>query len=191
MIASETDLRTLNVREKGNIMPNVAKVLREEITRLARKEAKAAVAPIRRPSIRLRKDAADLKRRMASLEKETKRLQALLNKMEAAQPAVPDAEKKAWISGKGIKSLRKRLGLSQAELAKLVGVSDNAVYIWESKPGMLKLRPSTKAAVFSIRGIGAREAKKRLEEMKKKTPRKPRKVVSKRGRGAKARRSRK
>jgi DNA-binding transcriptional regulator YiaG len=170
-------------------MPNVAKVLREEITRLARKEAKAAVDPLRRPSVRLRKDVAALKRRLALMEQETKRLQALSKKLESAQPAaLPEAEKKAWISGKGIKSLRKKLGLSQAELARLVGVSDNAVYMWESKPGMLKLRPSTKAAVFSIRGIGAREAKKRLEEMKRKTPKQPKKVVSKRGKRAKARR---
>ena len=163
-------------------MPNVAKVLKEEITRLARKEAKAAVSPIRRPSVRLRKDVTALKRRMVLLEQETKAMQALLKKMEAAQPAVPEAEKKEWISGKGIKSLRNRLGLSQGELAKLVGVSRNTVYKWEIKPGMLKLRESTKAALFSLRGMGAREARKRLEAMKPKTPKK---AVGKR---AKARR---
>ena len=168
-------------------MPNVAQALKAEITRLARKEAKAAVAPIRRPSVRLRKDAADLKRRMALMEKETKAMQALLKKLEAAQPAVPETEKKEWISGKGIKSLRKRLGLSQAELAKLVGVTEQAVSKWEQKRGMLKLRESTKKAVFSIRGIGAREARKRLEEMKKK----PKRAVSKRGKAVKAKRSRK
>ena len=170
-------------------MPNVVQVLKEEITRLARKEAKAAVSPLRRPSLRLRKDVAGLKRRTALLEQETKRLQALLKKMDAEKPATsaPEAEKKAWISGKGIKSLRKRLGLSQAELAKLVGVTNNAVYLWERKPGMLKLRDTTKAALLSIRDIGAREARKRLEELKEKG----KKAGAKRGKGAKVRRSRK
>jgi DNA-binding transcriptional regulator YiaG len=167
-------------------MPNVVQVLKAEITRLARKEARAAVAPIRRPSVRLRKEVADLKRRVALLQQENKQLLARLTRIETTLPApAPATEKKAWISGKGVRSLRKRLGLTRAAFAKLVKVSDNAVYIWESKPGMLKLRDTTKAAIFSVRGLGAREARERLEEMK------PKKVVSKRGKGAKARRRRK
>ena len=49
--------------------------------------------------------------------------------------------------------------------AKLVGESSNAVYQWESKPGMLRLRNNTRAAVFAARQLGAREAKARLAEM--------------------------
>jgi DNA-binding transcriptional regulator YiaG len=176
-------------------MPNVATVLKEEITRLARKEAKAAVAPVRKPSVRLRKDAADLKRRVALLEKETKRLQVLLANLEATQPATaPEAEKKGWISGKGIKSLRRKLGLSQAELAALVGVSNNTIYLWERNSGMLTLRKATKATLFSVRGIGARAARQRLEEMKTKPktrPKKGKKVLVNRAQRAKARRSKK
>ena len=41
----------------------------------------------------------------------------------------------------------------------------NAVYIWERKPGMLRMRDATKAAVMAVRGLGAREAKARLAEM--------------------------
>ena len=149
-------------------MPNVMKVLKDEISRISRKEAKAAVAPVRKPSVRHRKDIADLKRRMASLEKVSKELQSRLAKAEAAQPApAGQPDTRGWISGKGIKRLRKRLGLSQAEFAKLVGVSDQAVYIWESKPGTLKLRESTKGKVFAVRSLGAREAQQRLEEMQK------------------------
>lgn len=36
--------------------------------------------------------------------------------------------------------------------------------MWETKEGDLKLRPKTKAALLSLRGIGAREAKRRLAE---------------------------
>ena len=149
-------------------MPNIAKIFREEIARISRKEAKAAVTPVRKPSIRLRSDVADLKRRMVLMEQTNRQLQSRLAKMDAAQPSPPPAEaaEKGWISAQGIKSLRKRLGVSQAEFAKLVGVSDQAVYLWESKTGMLKLRGDTKAKVFAIRGIGAREAQKRLGEMK-------------------------
>lgn len=147
-------------------MPNIARVLKEEISRIARKEAKVAVAPVRRPSVRARRDVAELKRRLAALEKASRQLLARLAKIEGAQPAPAQEESAAreWISGKGIKSLRRRLGLSQSQFAKLVGVSDQAVYNWESRSGMLKLRSATKASVFAVRGIGAREARRRLEE---------------------------
>jgi ribosomal protein L4 len=36
--------------------------------------------------------------------------------------------------------------------------------MWETKEGDLNLRPKTKAALLSLRGIGVREAKKRLAE---------------------------
>lgn len=165
-------------------MPNIAKVLREEISRISRHEAKVAVSPIRKPTIRLRRDVADMKLRLALMEKATKEIQSVVAKIQAAQPTpAPEPVDKGWISGKGIRSLRKRLGLSQAEFAKLVGVSDQAVYQWESKPGMLKLRAATKAAVWAVRGIGKAEARKRLAVGKK--------AASKPSRRGKAKRRRK
>jgi DNA-binding transcriptional regulator YiaG len=148
-------------------MPNIAKILKEEISRISRKEAKAAVSPTRKPSVRSRKDIADIKRRVALLEQANRLLLKRLSGIEGAQPAAASVEPagKAWISGKGIKSLRKRLGLSQVEFAKLVGVSSMSVMRWEQKPGMLKLRGAAKASVFSVRKLGAREARERLAEM--------------------------
>lgn len=155
-------------------MPNIAKVLKEEIARIAKHEAKVAVTPIRKPSIRLRKDLADLKARFLALEKANKELHRLVANIQTTQPA-PSAEsaRKGWISGKGVKSLRRRLGLSQSEFSKLVGVSSKTVLQWESKPGMLMLRNATKTAVFAIRNIGAREAAARLQEMRKKPVKSP------------------
>ena len=168
-------------------MPNIAKVLKEEISRISHHEAKLATTPIRKPTIRLRKDVASLKARLAALEKAYKGIQALMAKCKAAQPApTPEAAEKGWISGKGIKSLRKRLSLSQGEFAKLVGVTGNAVYQWESKASMLKLRAKTKASVFAVRGIGAKEAKQRLAVMEPVKPAK--KATSKPTRRGKAKR---
>jgi DNA-binding transcriptional regulator YiaG len=160
-------------------MPNIGKVLKDEISRIARRESKAAVTPVRKPVYDLRLGVADLKRRLAVLEKANRDLQSRLATIEAAQPAAPEPEPdgRAWISGQGIKSLRKRLGVSQADLATLVGVSEQAVYMWEQKSGMLNLRKETKPAVMAVRKIGATEAKKRLAELKAKT---------KKGKGKKA-----
>ena len=58
-------------------MSTFAKSFKDEVTRLARKEAKAAVAPIRKPSGTTRSALADLKRRVAALEKDNRRLFSL------------------------------------------------------------------------------------------------------------------
>ena len=148
-------------------MPNIAKVLREEIARISKREAKSISTPVRKSTAKLRPDVAGLKNRMAVMEKEVKRLNLLVVNLVAAQPApaeVPE-EGRAWISGKGVKALRRKTGLSQKEFATLTGVSLGGVRAWESKPGMLKLRDATKKAIMAVRGIGKAEARKRLDEM--------------------------
>ena len=146
-------------------MSNIITALKAEIARIARKEAKQAVAPLHKPTTGARHVLADLKRRVAALEKENKRMAALLSKIPHPEPKEEPAKAKGWISGKGVRSLRQKLGLSQDAFAKLVGVSPNCVYQWESKPGMLRLRENTRAAVFAARDLGAREAKAKLAAM--------------------------
>jgi len=67
-----------------------------------------------------------------------------------------------------IRALRKKLRLSQADFGKLLGATPHAVYVWEKKIGALNLRDKTKAAILPVRGLGAREAKEKLEEPGKK-----------------------
>jgi DNA-binding transcriptional regulator YiaG len=148
-------------------MPNIMIALKTEIVRLARKEVKAATDPIRKPANTTRLTLADLKRRVAALEKQLKQANAQLAKVPLQEPAPEPASPKNWISGKGVRSMRQKLGLSQDAFAKLVGVSPNCVYQWESKPGMLGLRTATKAALLAARGLTAGEAKAKLEEMGK------------------------
>lgn len=147
-------------------MPNIAKVFKDEIARIARKEAKQAVAPFRKPTSAARRTFADLKRRVVALEKENKRLSAELSQVPRPDPLEASAKAKGWISGRGVRSLRLKLGLTQEAFARLVGVSSNAVYQWERKSGMLHLRGNTRAAVMATRKLGARDAKARLAEMK-------------------------
>ena len=148
-------------------MSTFAKSFRDEVSRLARKEAKAAVAPIRKPSGATRSALADLKRRVAALEKEARRLAALLAKVP--QPVAESAnDEKARITGKGMRSLRRKLRLSAELFGKLLNVSGPAVYAWERRNGPLRVRPSTRAAILSIRTLGTREAKAMLQAQPKK-----------------------
>jgi DNA-binding transcriptional regulator YiaG len=157
-------------------MPKLAEVLRGEIIRISRREARIATAGIREAKIKLTKTVADLKRKIAKLQGENKWLVAAEKKRLAQKPEIaPEASKKARLTSKGIRRLRRKLGLSQANFAKLLGASTQTVHMWETKEGPLRLRENTTAAVLSARDLGAREAKRRIAEMGKKKP--VRKVV--------------
>ena len=148
-------------------MPNIAKVLKEEVSRLARRETNKAFAPISKAGLGLRRTAADLKRRVAQLEKELRSLRKTIDQL--AKPhasAVPATADKARTTAKGMRSLRRRLRLSGQEFARLLGITPQVVYGWEKARGPVRMRRATRAAILAVRGVGAREARRRLEEMK-------------------------
>jgi DNA-binding transcriptional regulator YiaG len=145
---------------------NIAQVLKLEISRISKHEAKLLTSTTRSTAIQLKKTTADLKNRLATLEKSNKELIKQVEFLVTAIPKpVQEAEVKGWISGKGVKYLRKKLGLTQEELGKLTGVSLGGVRAWERQAGMLKMRETTKKAIMAIRGIGKVEARKRLDEL--------------------------
>ncbi|MCJ7755855.1 MAG: helix-turn-helix domain-containing protein [Thermoanaerobaculales bacterium] len=141
-------------------MPNVATVLREETTRLARKEIRQQVEPLKKTISELRRTVASLKADVAEL----RRSQRFLEKQEKRRlesPPETNAAKSIRFSPKWVKADRKRLGLSAKDYACLVGVSGLTIYNWEtgkSKPNAERL-----AAWAEVRGIGKREAQRRLE----------------------------
>jgi len=158
-------------------MSNVVKILKEEIARISKREAKSVTQGIGKSNTWLRKVVADLKKRVLFLERENKRLAATIKKYQLEQPHKPDEEaSKARLTSRGIRALRKKLHLSQADFGKLVGTTPHSVYLWEKKEGALGLRDKTKAAILSIRGLGAKEAKEKLAEAGRK--RKKRKTVA-------------
>lgn len=144
-------------------MPNVAVVLKEEITRLARKEVKQHVLPLKKVIAEQRRTIADLKRRLDRLE----RGQGFLEKQEKRRLAEPTdtpsgaAGDAPRFSPKWVLADRKRLGFSAKDYAKLVGVSMLTIYNWEK--GKSKPRAQQLNAWANIRGIGKREALRRLE----------------------------
>jgi len=145
-------------------MPNVVKVLKQEITRLARKEAKAATTDLKRDNVKLKRSVSALKKRMAGLEKKNRIVAVTLEK--SRPPAVPDVapEMKMRVSSRTITALRRRLKLSQVDFGRLVGVTGQTVYQWERKGGKLKLRkPAIRQALAEAKRMGAREARERLE----------------------------
>lgn len=143
-------------------MPNLASVLKDEIQRLARKEAKIQLSKTklassqhRRNIARLKREVHDLTRRLASLEG--------LKRKRSAKPVPEELAAGARFSPLSVKSHRARLRVSAADYARLVGVSALTVYNWES--GKTRPRQQQLASLVSIRGLGKREAWRQLDEM--------------------------
>jgi DNA-binding transcriptional regulator YiaG len=141
-------------------MPNLSSILKTEITRLARKEVRTAVDPLRKSNAGYRREIADLKRQIASLQREVK-AGAKASKAPVA-PAGVDGRATRFVP-KGLKSLRARLGLSASDFGRLVGASGQSVYNWEA--GKTVPREGQQAALAAVRGLGKREAARRLEAL--------------------------
>jgi DNA-binding transcriptional regulator YiaG len=141
-------------------MPNLSSLLKSEISRIARKEIKTATSPIHTSTISLKKTISEFKKRIADLEAGNKRQVSDIK--PAAQGAVEAIPEDVRITAKSIKTLRLKLGLSQVEFAKLVGISSQNVNVMEHKTGRLKFRGDTLKNILNIKGIGKKEAKLRL-----------------------------
>ncbi|NLG60014.1 MAG: helix-turn-helix transcriptional regulator [Gammaproteobacteria bacterium] len=139
---------------------NLASVLKAEIARLARREAKAAVEPLRKANAAYRRDIAALKREVAALQRQLKSA-AKENRPRDAAPADAGEGRRLRFQAKGLKSHREKLGLSAAEYGQLAGVSAQSIYNWEA--GKTVPRQAQVAALAELRGMGKREANRRLE----------------------------
>ncbi len=141
-------------------MPNIGSVLKQEITRLARREVNAQTKVIRKASAQYRRDIAQLKREVAALSKQVMYLER--QERKRASKGVPKASVEGKrFSARGVQGHREKLGLSAADYASLVGVSSQSIYNWEqgrARPGDEQL-----ASLVAVRELGIREALKRLE----------------------------
>lgn len=144
---------------------SLIKSLQSEVTRLARKEIKKELEPVKRVNAAQRGLIANLRRDVSELQREISRLRKELDVVAPDEVEIKEDESKFWISGKGVVSLRKRLGLTQAELAKLADVSTQSVVKWEKQEGKIPLRrKTTQAKLQEIRGMGKKDAWAKLEK---------------------------
>jgi DNA-binding transcriptional regulator YiaG len=141
-------------------MPNIGTVLKSEISRVSRKELRGETQALKKAISQYRSQIADLKRRMSALEQQVRRA-AKGSRNDAAPAGESEGGSNLRFSAKGLAAQRRRLGLSAASVARLLGVSALSIYKWESG----KTRPRAKQieAIARLRGMGKREAMKRLE----------------------------
>jgi len=105
-----------------------------------------------------RRDIAALKQHVAALERQMKTMQRSAGR--APQPAAENAEAGGHrFVAKGFKTLRRRLGLSAAQIGRLLSVSEQTVYNWETRAAVP--RRTHLPAIAQLRGMG----KRRVAEM--------------------------
>lgn len=139
-------------------MSNVMKELKAEISRLARKEATAVVSPVKKANATYRGLIAGLRKQVASLQKELAGVKKAVPSSKKVLSAKTEPEGRFWITGKGVRKLRKRLGLTQAVFGKLVEVSMPTVVNWEKAEGKIDIRKkATMARLQEIKGKGKKE----------------------------------
>jgi DNA-binding transcriptional regulator YiaG len=145
-------------------MSNIATVLKDEISRIARKEIRSETAVLKKASAQYRKEIAKLKRQVSGMLGRIALLEKRLLKEVFTQVTETDG-KDIRFTAKGLRSQRKRLGLSAEDFGKLVGVSSLTIYSWEK--GTSRPRKTLLPVLASIRKMGKREVHARLEQLSK------------------------
>lgn len=142
-------------------MPHLIAALKGEITRLARKETKSAIDPVRRAVAAQRKEIAELKRLVVAMQRELKAASRPVKDRAVVEESSSGGTR---FSAKSLRSQRIKLGLSVSEFGLLVGASGQSIYNWEA--GKTVPRASQQVALSAVRGIGKREASKRISAIK-------------------------
>jgi DNA-binding transcriptional regulator YiaG len=159
-------------------MSTLAQTIKDEIRRISRREIGLALSNLRRDHIALKKRLAEQKSRISAIEKENKELSKKLAAVAQGQRrdagSEPEAEHVA-LYARGIRSLRRRLGLSQINLGTLVGMNRISIAHWEKKSGKITIRkPEVIKMLTELKGMKKAEVAARLG-----TPKKPAKIVPK------------
>lgn len=143
-------------------MNSLTNALKSEIARVARKELKDELLALRKATTAHRSEIAGLKRELKSLRSQLKANEKVVKSVAPAGKAEPAAKpgRKVRFSAEAFSAQRDKLGLTQAQMAELLGASALSVYKWES--GKVQPRAAQLARILAIRKLGKREAAARL-----------------------------
>lgn len=147
-------------------MTTFAVSLKKEIARMARKELKSDVESLRKTAAGHRSEIAALKRELKALRDETKRQARQLKSVPGAvapstEEAAPRRGRQARYSAEGFAAMRKKLGITQAQMGQVLGVSTLSVYKWES--GQVVPRQTQQEKILALKKVGKRAVAKLLD----------------------------
>jgi DNA-binding transcriptional regulator YiaG len=148
-------------------MGNLEATIKSEIIRLAKRELRRVTVPLRRDVRSLKMTVSQLRKTLSGLERLAARRGSELLSEKVKLSAAPEELEKSRFSPRLILALRKRLGITQKELAILAGVTVGAIFQWEK--GIFDPRDDKKAVLVALRKLGRRQVKRLLEEKGRET----------------------
>jgi len=144
-------------------MGKLEALVKAEILRLARGEIRGATRPLQHDVRVLKGSLSRVRKSVIALERIAAQAEKQIQKEKPQLQASPEEVKASRLSPRLIQTLRKHLGISQKELANLVGVTVGAVTQWES--GNFRPTDAKKAILVGLRKLGRREVRELIEKM--------------------------
>lgn len=154
-------------------MPNFAGLIRDEVRRLARKETRAVVSPLRKQINSLRRRVAQQRQLLAKVERAARTAVRHAGGAPQSREEAGGARSRFRFSAAWMRKHRARLKMSREKYAKLLGSTAQSVLGWES--GRTRPRQKTVELWARLRQMGVREIRSALEAMRgeKRTRRRP------------------
>ncbi len=143
-------------------MGKLESTIKFEIERLTKREIHKVSVPLKRDVRSLKITLSYLRKAVLPLERFAADRQKEFAKQGIPLEVSPEELKKSRLSPRLIKTLRKKLKISQKELAILVGVTPGAIQNWET--GKFTPKADKKAALAALRKVGRTEVKKLLAQ---------------------------
>lgn len=142
-------------------MSSFIKSLKSEIARVARKELKDELLALRKATTSHRSEIAALKRQVKSLasalKASTKASRASSKDVATDEPATAGIR----FSAARLASLRAKFGITQAQMASLLGVSYLSVHKWEA--GAAKPRATQLQKIAAVVKMSKRDVQQALQ----------------------------
>jgi len=157
-------------------MPTLAATLKLEIRRLAAREIRKAMQPLRR----MQKQVKALRQASRSHRYALAGVQRRVARMKAAARAAGGG-RGALMSPEAIAAMRRGLSMSRVQFAKLLGVSPGSIFGWEK--GRTLPRGQSVERLREVRKIGVRAARARVKASRPGRRRGARRAVRRKTRG--------
>ena len=142
-------------------MGKLETTIKTEIMRLAKRELHKVSVPLKRDVRSLKITVSQLRKAVVPLERFAAHQQKELAKREVRLEITPEDLKKSRFSPRLIRTLRKKLKITQKELAILLGVTVGAAHQWEI--GKFTPKAEKKAALAALRKLRRSDVKRLLE----------------------------
>ena len=142
-------------------MGTIDEAVRSAVVRTVQRELRSTLGPVSKEVRDLQKSVAQLEQAVASLKHSARQAPAAVGGPLPKIEVTDEEVRRARMSPELIKKLRARLGITQAELAALVGVTGPAVAQWEG--GSSEPRGENRAIIVGLRQLGRRDVQVLLE----------------------------